>query len=671
MASTTTTTTTDGGATGTGGAGAAVGFLVGFAPWILYWILTGAVSFRVAISVALAVSVASNLLSLARHKPPKVLEIGTTVAFVVLAVIGFTTDDVFIARWIQPIGNFAFLAIMVVSVLIKKPFTLQYAEESTPPELWGTPGFTYVNERITYVWIATMGVMTVLALIPPIVQGDATMDDGGSPLSIVCYWVLPYTVMAGAIVFTTKFPDWFGAEFDDPPPPTNTAPATLPAVPDHERGAGAVLRVEPPEPTLDEPLVVAVSGLEAGAAVTVRVATVDALGNLWTSATTYAADPTGVVDTSRAPATAGGYEGVDAGGLLWSLGFASEGRPPDLYVPSPTGDALAVTVDAPGATLTRTVVRRGLPAGATVRDVRADGVVGRLVVPPGPGPFPAVALFGGSEGGVDSQASNAAVLAAHGYASLAVGYFGLDGLPDQLVAVPLESLGAGVAWLAGQPGVVADRVAAMAISRGSEGLLSAAARLEAFGASALVAVSPSSVTWGAIGDDGTIPGAPSWTIGGEPVPFVAMSDATLMREAGRDALRHRGHRDPHDPHLLHLVDAYAAALRTPAADAAAIPVERVAAPILSITAGDDQVWPSGPMAAAIAARRAAAPGGAPPADEHHHEAGAGHLIRLGLLATTVSSSGGVAFGGTPAGTAAAQADATARVLDFLARTIGT
>ena len=39
----------------------------------------------VAISVALAVSVVSNLLSLARHRTPKILELGTTVAFVVLA----------------------------------------------------------------------------------------------------------------------------------------------------------------------------------------------------------------------------------------------------------------------------------------------------------------------------------------------------------------------------------------------------------------------------------------------------------------------------------------------------------------------------------------------------------------------------------------------------------
>ena len=648
-----------------GGAGATIGFLIGFAPWILYWILTGAVSFRIAISVALGVSVLSNLVSLARHRTPMILEIGTTVAFVVLAIIGFTTDDVFIGRWIQPIGNAAFLAIMVVSVVIKRPFTLQYAQESTPPELWGTPGFIYVNQAITYVWIAVTAFMTVLSLIPPIVQGDATMDDGGSVLSIVCYWVLPYTAMGVAILFTTRFPDWFGAEFDDAPPPTDTTPASLPATPDLAAAGGAVLEVEPAETLLDQPLTLTVSGLDAGTTAVVRAATVDVLGNLWESTTSFVADPSGSVATATDAPVAGGYDGTDPGGLLWSMTFASTGRPADLYVPAPTANAVALTVDTPRGTLTRTVVRRGLAAGATVRDVHGDGFVGRLVLPPGDGPFPAVALYGGSEGGIDSQFSNAAVLASHGYAALAVGYVGLDGLPAQLVSVPLESLAAGLTWLASCPQVDGARIGAMAISRGSEGLLATVALVPDLPVRAVIAVSPSSVSWAAMGDDGTIAGTPSWTVAGRPVPFVAMSDMTLMRQAGHEALRDRGHRNPHEPRLMHLRAAYAEGLTGPDAGAAALPVERIGAPILCLSADDDQLWPSGPMADALLARRV---GAAPAAGDHHQRyPDAGHLIRLGILATTVSATSGVAFGGTPAGIAAAQADATARVVAFLDR----
>ena len=510
--------------------------------------------------------------------------------------------------------------------------------------------------------------MTVVALIPPIVQGDATMDDGGSTLSIVCYWVLPYSAMAIAIIVTTKFPDWFGAEFADPPTPTNTEPASLPAVADHVTGGSAVLHADPQETLLDEALAVTVSGLEAGAEVVVHATTVDVIGNLWSSTTTFAADASGIVATATAAPTAGGYTGIDPGGLVWSMDFATEGRPADLYVPAPTANAVALAVDVPGATLTKTVVRRGLVTGASVRDVRGDGFIGRLVLPPGDGPFPAVALYGGSEGGIDSQFSNAAILASHGYAALAVGYFGLGDLPVHLASIPLESLAAGIRWLGACPQVDAGRIAAMAISRGSEGLLATASLVPDLPLRAVVAVSPSSVSWGGMGDDGTLPDTPSWTVAGQPVPYVAMSDATLMKEVGRQALHDRGHPNPHHPHLMHLHDAYAAGLRASGAPAAALPVERIDAPILCLSAGDDQVWPSETMAAAILDRRTGSPAGA--GDHHEHHADAGHLIRLGLLATTVSATSGVAFGGTPAGNAAAQADATARILAFLDQHLG-
>ena len=54
-------------------------------------------------------------------------------------------------------------------------------------------------------------------------------------------------------------------------------------------------------------------------------------------------------------------------------------------------------------------------------------------------------------------------------------------------------------------------------------------------------------------------------------------------------------------------------------------------------------------------------------DQHVHHAGAGHLIRLGALPTDAPWSGGIAFGGTRAGQAAAQHDVTARVPAFLQR----
>ena len=93
-------------------------------------------------------------------------------------------------------------------------------------------------------------------------------------------------------------------------------------------------------------------------------------------------------------------------------------------------------------------------------------------------------------------------------------------------------------------------------------------------------------------------------------------------------------------------------------DATAVPC-----PILMLAGDDDELWPSVPMARTLAAQRAAA--GLDRDDQLVSYDGAGHLIRLGLLPTDAPWTNGIAFGGSREGLAAAQADATTRVVSFL------
>lgn len=651
--------------------GVAGGFVAGFAPWIVYWILSGATAFTTAVLVAFAIAVLSLLLDVFRRRPVYVLEVGNAIAFVGLAVIGWVAGDDWVSRWVQPLANGALLMIMVTSLAIGKPFTEQYARAATSPELWDTPGFKAVNRLLTWVWVAAMAIMTVLALVPPIVQGDATRDDGGSALSIAFYWVIPYAVLGLAIMFTVKYPGWFGAEFADTPalagdkkPPI---PPSLDA--DKSRAGTTVLDARPQQALPDEPIAVTVRGAKPTSTVTLAATNVDLSGNVWRSSATFTTDTSGAVDTSTAAPTAGDYTGVDANGLVWAMHFATDDATPDIYIPPPGPSAIALEARVDGNVLTKTLVRRSISPDVSVHDVRDDQVIGRLFLPAGAGAVAGLVLFGGSEGGIDSEHSNAALLASRGFAALIVGYFGMDGLPADLASIPLERLAAGVRALADHERVDAGRIGALAISRGSEGLLSMAARIADVPLAAIVAISPSQVSWTAIGQNGTQPGVPSWTTGGQPVAHLDVADRVLMDQALRGALRHRGKQDPYHPHVLHLARAYAAALDDAvAAGAAAIPVEHIPAPLLLLSGSDDRVWPSGPMADAILARRRAA--GLAMTDHHQHYPGGGHLIRLGCMPTDVAATSGIAVGGTREGTAHAQADATARILEFFRRRLG-
>ena len=105
----------------------------------------------------------------------KILEVGTLVLFPGLAV--FTT----VARfdWTIPlvrlVVDFGLLVIVLVSLAIGRPFTLQYARETTSPEIWNRPEFMAVNRRITLVWAAAFAVLVLadagMAFLPQIPHG--------------------------------------------------------------------------------------------------------------------------------------------------------------------------------------------------------------------------------------------------------------------------------------------------------------------------------------------------------------------------------------------------------------------------------------------------------------------------------------------------------------------
>jgi dipeptidyl aminopeptidase/acylaminoacyl peptidase len=62
----------------------------------------------------------------------------------------------------------------------------------------------------------------------------------------------------------------------------------------------------------------------------------------------------------------------------------------------------------------------------------------------------------------------AALLAGHGFAALALAYFYIGSLPDRLAGVPFEYFGGAIRWLQDQPLVRGDRLGVNGTSRGGE-----------------------------------------------------------------------------------------------------------------------------------------------------------------------------------------------------------
>lgn len=425
----------------------------------------------------------------------------------------------------------------------------------------------------------------------------------------------------------------------------------------------AAITLSPSSALIDVDRTITLTGFSAGAHVTLTATSRQADDTVWQSRNRYVADAHGKVAVAEQAPVSGDYQGIESQGPLWSQTLQTSDAAGAFSGPAPKGPAERITVwlaaqDDDGHTATAILEQRYVADGVTRVALDESGLVGALYLPAGPGPHPAIVVLNGSGGGVNE--ARAALFASHGYAALALGYFGAPGLPDHLSDIPLEYFERALAWLRHTVKPAGDFVAVSGHSRGGElALLLGSTYPHAV--SAVVAYVPSSVVHGVLnaGRPGDGRFKPAWTLGGKPLAHVWENNAAQDWSAV-DAL----------PEPRRQAQAFVRAHEDAAAvDRARIGVERIAGPVLLLSAGDDGYWPSSRYAREVAQRLQDA--GHAHAVKHVDYPEAGHALQAPHVPTTQIArahpvSGIVLTGG---GTAAANARANRaswhEVLSFL------
>jgi len=423
----------------------------------------------------------------------------------------------------------------------------------------------------------------------------------------------------------------------------------------------AVLDGSPHKALAGEPWHISATGLEPGTQVRLVAEHADIGGLPWKAEAVLAGD--GTVDTAVQRSDKGTYEGLDQAGLFWSARPDSKEKPAGTFTPGLAPDRITISLEVDGESVaSQEVERLRVLPGVERVPIREEGVVGTLFLPEQEGPRPAMVVFGGSEGGVFEP--SAAIHASHGYVTLALAYFRLEGLPDDLVEIPLETVERGLAWLAKHPRVRADAIGVWGASKGAELALLSASRFPQL--RAVVAKSPSAVAWEGISDERGDHRS-SWTEGGQPVPFLPWVAFTSRIGANFAWTKLR-----HEPFATRPMYEHGLADRE-AAERAAIAVERIDGPVLLVSGGRDEVWPASEMADMIMDRLKAHDH--PFDDVHLHYEGAGHQIVTPYSPTTVNwltIPGGMIenLGSSPEANAQASADSWAKINAFLTQRLG-
>lgn len=172
--------------------------LLAFAPFLAFAVFDRLVDAMTGLIAGAAVAIALLLRdAFSQHKKVKVLEVGTAILFGGLAVYTMLAQPAWSIVGVRLCVDAGLLVIVLVSMGVRQPFTLQYAREGVAKELWDTPEFIRVNYVVTAVWAAAFAVM-VLADLIMLYLTNVPMKVG--------IWVT-IAALYGAIKFTSWYPD--------------------------------------------------------------------------------------------------------------------------------------------------------------------------------------------------------------------------------------------------------------------------------------------------------------------------------------------------------------------------------------------------------------------------------------------------------------------------------
>lgn len=400
---------------------------------------------------------------------------------------------------------------------------------------------------------------------------------------------------------------------------------------------------------IDAALEMHVTNLPPREIVIIKAEMRDNLVTQWESYAEFLSDGHGDINLATAQPITGTYSTPDINGLFWSMVPQIDHKPKRRSRLQPLETKLHLFKGQEVLTAA-SVIREVVSPEVERIPIRELGLVGTFFCHSKDEPLPTILVLGGSEGGL--RESNAALLASYGFNTLALAYFGMGGLPGELVNIPLDYIEKAIDWLNEQPSVDSCKLGVLGTSKGGELALLSASLFPAI--KSVVGYVPSGVVYPGIGQSAL---GSSWQYKGESLPFAY---GKVPKEVSKEINDARQTGKPISWRKTYLSWAEGA-------EQSEIGVEHINGPVLLISGGDDQLWPADVLSEKVMNRLRQH--NHPYSYEHINFPKAGHSFGIPGFPTSQSvvspfGNGALLLGGTPKDNAQAQSDAWEKVKKF-------
>ena len=180
-------------------------FLI-LAPYGVFAFLMLVTSAVLSVLAASAICLATIAIDVARGRSVKILAAGSALLFAAIGLYLALVDPALGTLGVKLSVDVGIFVIALGSMLLRHPFTLQYALEAVPAETAAMPGFLRANYIITGAWTAAALLMAAANLVLLYVPG----------LPLWSSLAVAFAARNSAITFTKWYPEYRQIKYGTP-----------------------------------------------------------------------------------------------------------------------------------------------------------------------------------------------------------------------------------------------------------------------------------------------------------------------------------------------------------------------------------------------------------------------------------------------------------------------